>query len=59
MLWFWIDPVKTNPAAAQSEAIMAIRTAFARHQILMVFAGHTFDLKQKLFGDVQPQPDKP
>lgn len=49
-LWFWIDPLTTNAAAAQSEAIIAIRNAFNRHQILMVFAGHTFDLKQKLFG---------
>ncbi|MEZ0539152.1 mechanosensitive ion channel family protein [Fibrella arboris] len=51
VLWFWINPLVTNPAAAQSEAIMAIRDAFHRHQILMVFAGHSFDLKQKLFGD--------
>lgn len=53
MLWFWIDPLITNPAAAQSEAIIAVRNAFTHHQILMVFAGHTFDLKQKLFGDAQ------
>ncbi|MEZ0483612.1 mechanosensitive ion channel family protein [Fibrella aquatica] len=51
VLWFWIDPLTTNAAAAQSEAIIAIRNAFNRHQILMVFGGHTFDLKQKLFGD--------
>lgn len=55
MLWFWIDPLTTNPAAAQSQAIMAIRNAFFQHQILMVFAGHTFDLKQRLFG----QPESP
>ena len=51
-LWFWIDPLATDPAAAQSEAIIAIRTAFAANKILIVFAGHTFDLKQKLFGDL-------
>ena len=56
ILWFWIDPLTTNPAAALSEAIMAIQTAFAQHKILMVFAGHTFDLKQRLFAD--PEPDK-
>ncbi|MBO0952437.1 mechanosensitive ion channel family protein [Fibrella forsythiae] len=53
MLWFWIDPLTTNAAAAQSEAIMAIRNAYTRNQILMVFAGHTFDLKQKLFGNAE------
>lgn len=50
-LWFWIDPSTTNAAAAQSEAIIAIHNAFNQHQILIVFAGHTFDLKQKLFGE--------
>lgn len=55
MLWFWVDPLKTNPAAAQSEAMMAIHNAFNRNQILMVFAGHTFDLRQKLFSEA---PDK-
>ena len=51
-LWFWIDPSATDPALAQSEAIMAIRNAFAANKILIVFAGHTFDLKQRLFGNV-------
>jgi small conductance mechanosensitive channel len=57
ILWFWIDPLKTNAAAAQSEAIMAIRDAFNQQQILMVFAGHTFDLKQRLFAP--PEESKP
>ena len=48
MLWFWIDPVTTNPQAALSEAIMAVKRAFDEQQILIVFAGQTFDLKQKL-----------
>ena len=47
-LWFWIDPTATEAATAQSEAIMAIRNAFFQEQILMIFAGQTFDLKQKL-----------
>ena len=49
-LWFWIDPGHTSPTATQSDAIIALRNAFAANQILMVFAGHTFDLKQKLAG---------
>jgi len=49
--WFWIDPTTTSAAEAQSDAIIAIRNAFMKHQILLVFAGHTFDLKQKLFGE--------
>lgn len=58
-LWFWIDPARTDPATAQSEAIMAVRAAFTKNQILMVFAGHTFDLKQKLFTPETPSvPDK-
>lgn len=47
-LWFWINPTQTGPALALSEAIKAVKTAFTEHQILFVFAGHTFDLKQKL-----------
>lgn len=48
MLWFWINPVVTAPPAALSEAIKAVKQAFDQNQILIVFAGHTFDLKQKL-----------
>ncbi|GAB2574275.1 mechanosensitive ion channel family protein [Spirosoma areae] len=48
ILWFWINPITTNPQAALSEAIMAVKRAFDEHQILIVFAGQTFDLKQKL-----------
>lgn len=48
LLWFWINPVTTSPQAALSEAIMAVKRAFDEQQILIVFAGQTFDLKQKL-----------
>lgn len=48
VLWFWINPSTTNAQAALSEAIIAVKRAFDEHQILIVFAGQTFDLKQKL-----------
>lgn len=48
VVWFWINPTATNPHFALSEAIMAVKRAFDEHQILIVFAGQTFDLKQKL-----------
>lgn len=46
--WFWIDPAKTSPQLALSDAMIAVKRAFDENQILMTFAGHTFDLKQKL-----------
>jgi small conductance mechanosensitive channel len=51
VLWFWINPTTTNPQAALSEAIIAVKRAFDEHQILIVFAGQTFDLKQKLINN--------
>ena len=51
VIWFWINPNVTNTQAALSEAIMAVKRAFDEHQILIVFAGQTFDLKQKLAAD--------
>jgi small conductance mechanosensitive channel len=48
VLWFWINPGTTNGQAALSEAMMAVKRAFDETQILIVFAGQTFDLKQKL-----------
>ena len=33
---------------------MAVKRAFDEHQILIVFAGQTFDLKQKLLDKNQP-----
>ncbi len=48
VIWFWINPALTTPQAALSEAIIAVKQAFDAHQILITFAPHTFDLKQKL-----------
>lgn len=48
VLWFWINPVHTNPQAALSEAIKAIKRTFDDNGVLMLFAPFTFDLKQKL-----------
>lgn len=48
VLLFWINPSITNAQAALSEAIIAVKKAFDDNQILIVFAGQTFDLKQKL-----------
>jgi small conductance mechanosensitive channel len=47
-LWFWIDPAATPQPMALSEAIKTLKKTFDSHQILMLFPGHTFDLKQKL-----------
>lgn len=47
VLWFWINNA-TNAQMALSEAIIAVKQAFDQHQILIVFAGQTFDLKEKL-----------
>ncbi|GAB3884032.1 mechanosensitive ion channel family protein [Spirosoma agri] len=57
VLWFWISNT-TNPQAALSDAIMAIKRAFDDNQILIVFAGQTFDLKQKLSSPA-PEPAAP
>jgi small conductance mechanosensitive channel len=48
VLWFWINPAVTGPPTALSEAIKTIKRTFDENQILTVFAGQTFDLKQKL-----------
>lgn len=48
VLWFWISGTTTSAPAALSEAIKALKQAFDANNILIVFAGHTFDLKQKL-----------
>lgn len=53
VLWFWINPSTTNAQAALSEAIIGVKRAFDEHHILIVFAGQTFDLKQKL-ANTQP-----
>ncbi|QJW89592.1 mechanosensitive ion channel family protein [Spirosoma taeanense] len=57
VMWFWINPATTSTPAALSEAIKAVKSAFDTNQILIVFAGHTFDLKQKLAAlQGEPQP---
>ncbi|GAB4018259.1 mechanosensitive ion channel family protein [Spirosoma koreense] len=48
VIWFWVEYPKTNAQTALSEAMMAVKKTFDDHQILMVFAAQTFDLKQKL-----------
>ncbi len=48
VLWFWIDPATTNPQAALSEAIKALKVAFEENSVLFLFPPHTFDLKQRL-----------
>ncbi len=47
-VWFWIDPTKADPATATSEALKALKKAFDKHSILIVFAPYTLDLKQRL-----------
>ncbi len=47
-VWFWIDPAAANPGQAMSEAIKALKRAFDQHNILLVFAPYTLDLKQRV-----------
>ncbi|KAB7731452.1 mechanosensitive ion channel [Rudanella paleaurantiibacter] len=47
-VWFWIDGRATSQPEAQSEAIKAIKTAFEREQILLMFRPDTLDLKKRL-----------
>lgn len=54
VIWFWISPAITNPTAALSEAMIVVKRTFDANQILTVFAGQTFDLKQKLSSSQQP-----
>ncbi|QHV93716.1 mechanosensitive ion channel family protein [Spirosoma endbachense] len=54
VLWFWINN-STSHQAALSEAMMAVKRTFDENQILIVFAGQTFDLKNKL---APPQPEQ-
>ncbi len=58
MLWFWINPATTSAPAALSEAIKAVKRAFDQQDILIVFAGHTFDLKQKLASQHEAEADR-
>ncbi|WP_019990097.1 mechanosensitive ion channel family protein [Rudanella lutea] len=47
-VWFWIDGRTTSQPEAQSEAIKAIKAAFEREQILLMFRPDTLDLKKRL-----------
>ncbi len=47
LVWFWIDPAKTDSARALSEAVKAVKTAFDQNDLLMMFPPHTFDLKKR------------
>ena len=57
VLWFWINSATTNAQMALSEAIIAVKKTFDEHHILIVFAGQTFDLKQKLAASQTPAAD--
>jgi len=57
VVWFWIDPVRTNVTLAQSEAIKALKKAFDEADVLMMFPPHTFDLKKRKRDEREnPQP---
>lgn len=47
VVWFWIDPVRTNSIHAQSEAIKALKRAFDEADLLMMFPPHAFELKKR------------
>jgi small conductance mechanosensitive channel len=57
VLWFWINN-STSPQAALSEAMMSVKRTFDENQILIVFAGQTFDLKHKLAPPQTEESDK-
>ncbi|MFC5411043.1 mechanosensitive ion channel family protein [Larkinella bovis] len=50
LVWFWIDPAKTDAAKALSEAIKAVKKAFAENDVLMMFPAHTYELKKRAQG---------
>lgn len=53
-VWFWIDQRQSSPPEAQSEAMKALKTAFARASILMMFRPDTLDLKKRLAEESRP-----
>jgi small conductance mechanosensitive channel len=59
VVWFWIDPVRTNSNHAQSEAIKALKKAFDEADLLMMFPPHTFDLKKRKREELGPKPPSP
>jgi len=46
--WFWVDQRVIDSAPALSEAMKAIKVAFKREGILMMFRPDTFDLKKRV-----------
>jgi small conductance mechanosensitive channel len=58
-VWFWIDPARTDPTNAQSEAIKALKRAFDEADLLMMFPPHTFDLKKRKRDEMGPKPPTP
>lgn len=46
--FFWVDPVATNASAALSDAIKAIKQAFDRNDLLIMFPADTFDRKKRV-----------
>ncbi|MFD1145254.1 mechanosensitive ion channel family protein [Larkinella insperata] len=47
LVWFWIDPTKSDATRALSEAIKAVKQAFRENDVLMMFPPHTYDLKKR------------
>ena len=47
-VWFWIDQHIIGQPPALSEAMKALKTAFNREGILMMFRPDTFDLKKRV-----------
>lgn len=46
--WFWVDQRVVDTAPALSEAMKAMKAAFKREGILMMFRPDTFDLKKRV-----------
>lgn len=59
LVWFWIDPVRTNSNHAQSEAIKALKRAFDEADVLMMFPPHTLELKKRKQEETEPKPPAP
>ncbi len=59
VVWFWVEPARTDPTKAQSEAIKALKRAFDEAELLMMFPPHTFDLKRRKQEEMVPKPDLP
>lgn len=47
VVWFWIDPAKTDASKALSESIKTVKKSFDENDVLMVFPGYVYDLKKR------------